>query len=96
MNTCAPFTKGDALAVARILDAIVTGKRAEWIGVSMRAIKGTVRNIMADDEGRGFLDADADVRTGFLWISSTFEFFIPMTDVISMMADNLFVIEEGK
>jgi hypothetical protein len=85
-----PLSISDAATLGSIIDACQSNHPTTWLArypegdliPGGKTNTGVMRAICGDDQGRGFINADKDVRDGFVWISSTFEWFIPVRDVI--------------
>src|SRR4051812_44786625 len=58
-----------------------------------KTISGTLRRICGDDQGRGFIGSEMDVRDGYVWISATFEHFLPVRQVVDAINDGTFALD---
>lgn len=86
------LTIGHAVTLGSILDACIKTQPATWLARypdtgelvgDGSLVSGTMRAVVADNEGRGLLmGSDKDVRDGFVWVSGMFEHFFPMRDVM--------------
>lgn len=85
------LTIGTANALADILRACQGNLRVRWAVHGDVAVitSGTARAITTHD---GALWGDGDVRDAYVWISGTFETFMPVREVLALMADSLFVV----
>lgn len=87
-----PLTISQATYLATLLTACQSNARVKWAvdGDTDRILDGVARAIT--HEGGGFLSRDEDVRDGYVWISGTFEHWLPVRDVLDLMAQYLFVV----
>lgn len=98
-----PLTITDAINLGSLLDACQRTAPVTWIARypdnneqvkgANNTVTGTLRAIVGDDKGRGFINHDKDVREGFVWISSTFEFFLPVRLVLGWMREETFILD---
>lgn len=83
----------DAVALSTVLRAAQTNARVTWLVENGETITGVARHIVHDPETAAFLNDDDDVRDGYLRVSSTFEHFLPVREVIELVWRGEFVIE---
>lgn len=83
----------DVVALVRlseIADAALNHKKVSWwVDLDHDPITGVARAI-TDASGNFWWE---DVRDGYLWISATTEWFLPITDVLDLSVRGMFVIE---
>lgn len=85
-----PFTIRDAVAVNKIIDAAQRCAHVRWLDDGDIA-EGVARCIAHD--GGGFLGGDEDVRDGFLHVSGITERWLPVVDLIGMVARGEFAVD---
>jgi hypothetical protein len=92
---------GDAVTLGMILETCQQNRPVTWLvrypdtgelASGSQTISGTARAIVADNGGRSFVNADMDVRDGYVWISATMEHFMPVRDVIRWVQDGTFAL----
>jgi hypothetical protein len=81
----------DALALATVLDAVKRNARVEWLSDG-RALDGVARHFVRDPENAYFLGDDDDVRDAYVRVSSTFEHFFPVTELLAKVRSGEFVV----
>lgn len=82
--TSETLTGRDAITLGQIVSACQRNQRVEWlVHGGPNTMDGVARAIT--DENGNFLPLDVDVRDGFVWISATFEHFLPVRDVMRMV-----------
>jgi hypothetical protein len=74
----------DAVAISTILDATKSNARVAWLHEG-HVIEGVARHLVRDPENAYFLGDEDDVRDAYLRVSSTFEHFLPVRDVMRMI-----------
>lgn len=86
------LTISQARLLSELLTACRISARVKWAvgGDSDRIVDGVARHIV--DEHHNFINNDRDVRDGFVWISGTFEHFLPVRDVLDLMDRSLFYV----
>lgn len=91
----------DAVAIGELLRCCQSNLPVTWLvrypdtGELVgdgKTISGTARAIVCDDKGTHFMRQDMDVRDGYVWISSTFEHFLPVRDVLKWYKAGEFVL----
>lgn len=83
-----PLTVTDLHRLNVIADAVSHGRRVVWMNEFGDRMEGVVRNFTNEDGN--FLLPDEDVRDGYVWISSMFEHFVPVQEVLDMIHDGRF------
>lgn len=81
-----------ACQIQTILDAAQRGSRVRWLTANNDIIEGVARALCVA-RGGGFLGAGDDVRDGYLWISGTFEHWLPVRDVMTMIGNGEFGVD---
>jgi hypothetical protein len=84
----------DALALATVLDAVKRNARVEWLAegrADLGTVDGVARHLVRDPENAYFLGDEDDVRDAYLRVSSTFEHFLPVRDVLRLVREGKFV-----
>lgn len=76
-----PLTEGDIITLYQVHHAIMGSMRARWLTANNDLIDGVVRHFTRDESG-AFLSPSIDVRDGYLRISGTVEWFIPVREVM--------------
>lgn len=83
-NTESPFTINDLLDIGRIADACIGNKPVTFLADNGDTYTMTARALCANDSGM-FLAGSDDVRDAYVWFSGTFERFIPMAEMLSLL-----------
>lgn len=79
----------DLTTLAMVAECAQQNRRVRFLASnSGNVVEGVARSI--GDEQGNFLREDEDVRDGFLRISSTMEWFLPVRDVMQMLRDGSF------
>jgi hypothetical protein len=89
LTTDRPLDIGTATTLATVLGWAQRNARITWAAdglVPARLIEGTARSI--GDENGNF-EFDEDVRDLYLRVSGTFEFFLPIEDVLVWVRNGL-------
>ncbi len=74
------------------------GRKVTWAidGDVTRLMTGVLRHFVREPERMGFLGADDDVRDAYVRISAGMEWVLPVTEVVALMGEQLFVVEGGR
>ena len=87
------LTIGRAITLGSLLDACAHSYPATWLADGDGPIvSGTLRAIVKDDRGSSFMTSNTDVRDGYVWVSGTFEHFIPVRDVLDWIEAGTFAL----
>jgi hypothetical protein len=81
-----------ACQIQTILRAAQGTLRVRWLTANNDLLEGTARAICVR-EGGGFCGPEDDLRDGFLWISGTFEHWLPVRDVMDMIGRGEFALD---
>jgi len=97
-TTPGTLTQGDAIVLGQLLSWIQAGRKVRYSldgGETIR--EGVLRHVVAGPEPHewGFLRNDRDVRTGWVRITDTFESALPVTQIMQLIADQMFFAEKG-
>ena len=85
------LTMHDLTCLQIVAGAAERCAKVRWLNESGDILDGVARSI--GDEQGNFLRSDEDVRDGYLRISSTFEYFLPVTEVMEMVSRGAFGID---
>lgn len=78
------LTIADAIVLSDII-ACCSGGQPITLAEDERIVSYTARAIVGDDEGCGLLSSKQDVRDGFVWMSGTFERFMPVVEMMALV-----------
>ena len=90
MNDLLNFS--DAVALSTVLGAVKSGARVEWADDNGNVHDGVARHLVKDPDSAAFLHEADEVRDAYLRVSSTFEHFLPVRDVLRMVQAGLFAV----
>ena len=76
MTNHEPFTISDALAAHTLITATSQNARVNWLDDRGKVQEGTARALVHAPGGGGFLASTADIREGYVWITSALGFEI--------------------
>ena len=82
----------DALGLAVVLDAVKRGARVEWLDENGNVHDGVARHLVKDPGSVAFLHDADEVRDAYLRVSSTFEHFLPVRDVLALVREGKFAV----
>ncbi len=85
------LTEWEAVSIGQVSLACRDGARVRWLTESGDIVEGVARHITRNDTGT-LLTGEDDVRDGFLRVSATMEWFLPMSQVLTMLDDMTLVI----
>jgi hypothetical protein len=90
-----PMTHGDILTAARIIDGCRRDARVTWAadGDVSRLLTGTMRHVTNGAGDGAHADTSRDIRGQFVRISATFEHWLPVADIMAMLAEGLFAFD---
>lgn len=88
------LTIDDLHALSEITDACTHGYRVARLMESGEVLEGVARSI--GDERGNFIRRDEDVRDGYLRVSSMFEHFWPIRELIPLVKRSEFVVRRGE
>lgn len=88
------LTISDAVTLGSILQSCQQNHPCTWMvpGNGGHTVTGTMRAIVKDTEHAALMTHDVDVRDGYVWISATFEHFLPVRDVITWVQEGAFAL----
>lgn len=92
--TAGLVTLDDLHALSEITDACIHGYRVARLMESGEVLEGVARSI--GDERGNFLRRDEDVRAGYLRVSSMFEHFWPIRELMPLVKRSEFVVRRGE
>ena len=88
-----PLTHGQIVMAYRLIQGCQAGWPVIWSSDQGESVlKGTLRAITPAQNDPCFASPSEDIRTQWVRISSTFEHWLPVSQVLELMRDNLFVI----
>lgn len=98
ITTTPTMTHSDILFASRLIDGCRHGLRCEWAvnGDVRRVNSGVLRAITDEAETGNYGRPDRDIRKQWVRISGTFENWLPVSEVIDLMRDGLFIITEDQ
>lgn len=79
-------------ALATVLDAVKRNARVEWLDDNGNLHDGVARHFVRDSANAYFLGDGDDVRDAYVRVSSTFEHFLPVTDVVRLVREGKFAV----
>ena len=85
------LTLADVMALHTIVTATITGAKVRWLTESGDVLEGVARSIGHEDST--FLRAGEDVRDGFLRVTVTMDYFLPVRDVMAMVKRGEFALD---
>ncbi len=85
------LTEWEAVSIGQVSLACRDGSGVRWLTESGDIVEGVARHITRNDTGT-LLTGEDDVRDGFLRVSATMEWFLPMSQVLTMLDDMTLVI----
>lgn len=88
------LTQHDALFLGRLIDACRNGTEVvRYFKDTGRALRGIPRNLVKGPGDQAhFLGPDDDVRDSYLWVTSTFEHFWRVCDLLEEWKTGVFAI----
>lgn len=86
------FTLHDFTALQTIIGAVQGNKKIRWSFDGGQHIQEGVARALTRNGG-GFIDADSDLRDAYVWISSTFESWVLLTDLIPLVSAGCFGVD---
>lgn len=97
-TTTVPMTHAEIRFAAELLDGCRHGRRVQWAvnGDVTMICDGVLRHITDERDTGNHARPDRDIREQWVRISGTFEYWLPVTEVIELMRDQLFVIQGDK
>jgi hypothetical protein len=89
------LTIGEVTLLADLVRACQGNQRVKWaVDGDVERVTDGVARAFTNAEGN-FVGRDTDVRDAFVWISGTFETFMPVRQILALMDQHLFVIAVG-
>lgn len=87
------LTVSQLIRLGELLRGADQHDRVRWAvdGDTDRVTDGVLRGF-TDANGNHWHDSDGDVRNAYVRISGTMEHFLPVSDVLELMADGLFFV----
>jgi hypothetical protein len=86
------ITYADAEALGALTEAARLGLRVEWIDADNNHHSGVLRHIVHDAETASFLNETDNVWEAFVRITGTFDYFLPVPEVVAMLRGGTFVV----
>lgn len=89
------LTIGEATLLADLMRACQGNQRVRWaLDADHTEVRSGVARAFTKADGN-FVGRDTDVRDAYIWISGTFEVFMPVRQILDLMNEHLFVVEIG-
>lgn len=83
----AALTIAEVQALAKIIQAAHLRMRvARMVPGSDEPVRGQARGLVVSPDNPAFLRADADVRDAYLWVTTIFEQFWPVSELVREIA----------
>jgi hypothetical protein len=87
-----PLTFRQMSELQALMPAVQGCRPVRWLVDDTNVLcEGTARAIT--HIGGGFLNADEDIRDGFVWISGTMEHWLPVREVMAKISKGEFAID---
>jgi len=95
ITTRAPMTQGEILLAAKLIEGCRATAKVTWAvgGDVGTLLSGAVRYIEATNHATGERTDSQDVRDQFVRITTNFEHWLLVAEVLDMMAEGLFIFE---
>lgn len=89
------MTQGEIVTAAQLIEGCRKGQRVTWAvnGDVGTLLTGMLRYIEHTNQATGERAASDDIRDQFVRITTTFEHWLQVREVMEMMVNGLFVIE---
>lgn len=75
-----------------LYDAVKSNASVEWLDDNNNHHEGVARHFVRDPENAFFLNDDDDVRDAYVRVSSTFEHFFPVRELLAKVRLGEFVV----
>lgn len=91
------LTLGTADRLGQLINAVCEGRKATWAidGDVTRLMTGVLRHFVVSPDNFAFFSPRDDVRDAYVRISAGMEWTLPVSAVLDLMDQSLFIIERG-
>jgi hypothetical protein len=94
VTTHAVLSQTRALVLGQLLVWIASGQKVRYsVDGGTTLLTGVLRHVVVGPTDFNFQRAGADVRDGYVRITSTFDSALPIEAIVDLMLDGLFVAE---